>query len=335
VTTDGRSVGVLDDGITPSGAGLPDPRAAAPGIAAHELTKRYGHVTVVDRLSFTARPGAITGFLGPNGAGKSTTLRMLLGLTTPTSGAITIGGRRLVELRNPARTVGALIDARSVHPHRTAQDHLLSYAAAGGVEPGRVGEVLHLVGLAQAGTRRAGEYSLGMQQRLGIATALLGDPEVLVFDEPLNGLDPEGIRWLRSFMRDLAAEGRTVLFSSHLMSEMELTADDLVVIAGGRLVAQSPLRQLVQANTSHAVLARTRSGAHLAEALAREGLEVAVRSDAALQITGADAAQVGRIAAAQGIALEELTTLRESLEDVFLRLTEETGQTTDEGGPAQ
>ena len=314
MTAERHRLSLLSDGKTTATAG--------PGIAVHELTKRYGQVTVVDSLSFTARPGAITGFLGPNGAGKSTTLRMLLGLSTPTSGSITIGGRRLGKLPDPTRTVGALIDARSVHPQRTGKDHLLSYAAAGGVDPGRVGEVLELVGLAPAGSRRAGEYSLGMQQRLGIATALLGDPEVLVFDEPLNGLDPEGIRWLRAFMRDLAAEGRTVLFSSHLMSEMELTADDLVVIAGGRLVAQSPLPQLIQANTSPTVRVRTRSAEQLGEALARAGMDLAVLSDTTLQITGADASEVGRIAAVEGFALEELTTLRESLEDVFLRITE-------------
>jgi ABC-2 type transport system ATP-binding protein len=192
------------------------------------------------------------------------------------------------------------------------------------VGPGRAEEVLEVVGLAHAGSRRAGEYSLGMQQRLGIATALLGDPEVLVFDEPLNGLDPEGIRWLRTFMRDLADEGRTLLFSSHLMSEMELTADDLVVIARGRLVAESSLQSFVQANTSRSVRVRAQSRAQLADALGRAGADVAVLSDTTLEITGADAAEVGRIAAARGIALEELATLRESLEDVFLRLTEET-----------
>ncbi len=306
------------------------PTGTGCGIAAHELTKRYAGTAVVDRLTFTARPGAITGFLGPNGAGKSTTLRMLLGLVRPTSGSITIGGRRLGELPDPARTVGALIDARSVHPNRTAKDHLLSYATAGGIDPRRVGEVLELVGLTRAGSRRAGEFSLGMQQRLGIATALLGDPEVLVLDEPLNGLDPEGIRWLRTFMRHRAAEGRTVLFSSHLMSEMELTADDLVVIARGRLVTQSPMQQLVQADPGQPVQVRTRSRADLAEALARAGLDVTVRTDTTLRVTGAGASEVGRIAAAEGIALEELTTLRESLEDVFLRLTQESA---DDGSP--
>lgn len=306
--------------------------SAAPGIEAHALTKRYGHTTVVDDLSFTARPGAITGFLGPNGSGKSTTLRMLLGLTTPTAGAITIGGRRLVELDNPARTVGALIDARSIHPQRSAKNHLLSFALACSVDPSRVGEVLDLVGLAGTGNRRAGQFSLGMQQRLGIATALLGDPEVLVFDEPLNGLDPEGIRWLRTFMHDLAGEGRTVLFSSHLMSEMELTADDLVVIGHGRLIADSSLHEFVQAHTTPFVRVRTQAAARLAYALGRAGITAVAEPDAALIVTGAEATAVGRIAAAAGIALDELVTVRESLEDVFLTLTGGVGHQVDDVG---
>jgi ABC-2 type transport system ATP-binding protein len=305
---------------------------AAPGIQARALTKRYGHTTVVDDLSFTARPGAITGFLGPNGSGKSTTLRMLLGLTTPSSGAITIGGRRLVELDNPARTVGALIDARSIHPHRSAKNHLLSYTFACGVDPSRVGEVLDLVGLAGTGNRRAGQFSLGMQQRLGIATALLGDPEVLVFDEPLNGLDPEGIRWLRTFMRDLAEEGRTVLFSSHLMSEMELTADDLVVIDHGRLIAESSLQEFVRTHTTPFVRVRTRATTRLAYALGRAGIAAAAEPDATLILTGADSTAVGQVAAEAGIALEELATVRESLEDVFLRLTAEADHHLDDDG---
>lgn len=199
-------------------------------LQAHSLVKRYGRLTAVDGLSFTVRPGVVTGFLGPNGAGKSTTLRMFLGLDRPTCGAATVGGLRLAETPHPMRVVGAMLDARAVHPRRTAADHLTAVARAGGVARSRVAETLELVGLGDVGGRRAGDFSLGMKQRLGIATALIGDPSVVIFDEPLNGLDPEGIRWARSLMRDLAAEGRTVLFSSHLMGEMELTADHLVVV---------------------------------------------------------------------------------------------------------
>ncbi|ROO58735.1 ABC-2 type transport system ATP-binding protein [Micromonospora sp. Llam0] len=293
----------------------------AVGIRAHGLTKRYGTRVAVDQLSFTAQPGVVTGFLGPNGAGKSTTMRMLLGLTTPTAGTITIGGRHITDLDDPARTVGALLDARAVHPHRTASDHLLAFAQTMGLRRERVDEVLDLVGLTDAAGRRAGEFSLGMNQRLGIATALLGDPGVLVLDEPLNGLDPEGIRWIRTLMRDLAGEGRTVLFSSHLMSEMELTADNLVVVGQGRLIAEAALDDFVRANTTQAVTVRAVSPAELARALDRVGISYTPGPASSFVVTGADTATVGKIAAAEGIVLDELTRVRESLEDVFLRLT--------------
>jgi ABC-2 type transport system ATP-binding protein len=295
--------------------------ARAVGIRARHLTKRYGNTVAVEDLSFTVEPGVVTGFLGPNGAGKSTTLRMLLGLTRPTAGTITIGERRMTELDDPARTVGALLDARAVHPRRTARDHLLVFAQAAGLVRDRVEEVLDLVGLTDVATRRAGEYSLGMNQRLGIATALLGDPGVLVFDEPLNGLDPEGIRWMRTLMRGLAAEGRTILFSSHLMSEMELTADRLVVIGRGRLIAESTLEDFVRAHTSQAVSVRTSALDDLAGALTRAGIAFGPTAGSGLLVTGADTSTVGKIAAVEGIALDELTWVRESLEDVFLRLT--------------
>ncbi|XVQ06556.1 ABC transporter ATP-binding protein [Spirillospora sp. CA-255316] len=295
--------------------------ALADGIRAQGLTKRYGTKTVVDDLSFTAAPGVITGFLGPNGAGKSTTLRMLLGLAKPTRGDITIGGRHITDLDDPARTVGALLDARAVHPHRTAFDHLLAIAQTAGLGRKRVEEVLDLVGLTDAAGRRAGEFSLGMNQRLGIATALLGDPRVLVLDEPLNGLDPEGIRWMRTLMRGLAGEGRTVLFSSHLMSEMELTADDLVVIGQGRLIAESTLEEFVEAHTTQAVTVRAHALDELARALNRAGITFEPAVGGGLLVTGADASTVGKIAAVEGIALDELTRVRESLEEVFLRLT--------------
>jgi ABC-2 type transport system ATP-binding protein len=295
-------------------------------IEAIALSKRYGDRTVVDALTFTARPGVITGFLGPNGAGKSTTLRMLLGLARPTSGRITIGGRRMGALENPARAIGTLLDARSVHPQRTAFDHLLAYATAAGLGRSRVHEVLELVGLTAAGSRRAGEFSLGMSQRLGIATALLGDPPVLVLDEPLNGLDPEGIRWLRTLMRDLAREGRTILFSSHLMSEMELTADDLIVIGRGRLIAEASLESFVQAHTSPVVRVKTSEAARLALALGRAGFEPAESSTDVLLVPRAEPAAVGSVAATAGIALAELGHVRESLEDVFLRLTSDVSE---------
>jgi ABC-2 type transport system ATP-binding protein len=302
------------------------------GIQARGLTKRYGAKVAVDDLSFTALPGVVTGFLGPNGAGKSTTMRMLLGLTRPSAGTITIGGRHITDLDDPARTVGALIDARAVHPQRTAFAHLLAFAQAAGVDRRRVGEVLDLVGLTEAAARRMGEFSLGMQQRLGIATALLGDPGVLVLDEPLNGLDPEGIRWMRTLMRDFAREGRTVLFSSHLMSEMELTADNLVVVGQGRLIADATLDDFVRANTTQTVTVRTASPAPLARALDRAGLAHTPGHDSSLLVTGTDTSTVGRIALAEGIALDELTRVRESLEDVFLRLTHDA--TEYEGQPA-
>lgn len=298
----------------------------AAGISARGLTKTYGDHVAVKDLSFTARPGVITGFLGPNGAGKSTTMRMLLGLTRPTSGDITIGGRPLAELDDPPRTVGALLDARATHPQRTAFHHLLAFAQTMGLGRGRVAEVLGLVGLSDAAARRTREFSLGMNQRLGIATALLGDPGVLVLDEPLNGLDPEGIRWARTFLRALAREGRTILFSSHLMSEMELTADNLVVVGQGRLIAEASLDEFVRANTTRTVTVRAVASVQLAHALSRAGVRFTVEPDSTLTVTGTDTSTVGKIAASEGIALDELAHVRESLEDVFLRLTHDVTQ---------
>ena len=292
-------------------------------LQAHALVKRYGNITAVDHLSFQITPGIVTGFLGPNGAGKSTTLRMFLGLDKPTSGAATVDGRRLAELPQPMHVVGAMLDARAVHPRRTAADHLAAVARAGDMPRSRVAETLELVGLADDGDRPAGDFSLGMKQRLGIATALIGDPGIVIFDEPLNGLDPEGIRWARSLMRDLAAEGRTVLFSSHLMGEMELTADHLIVIHHGRLLADQSLRAFITAHTSEYIRARTPDRQGLLEALSRAGLTatpVAQRADV-LTIAGATTDHVGRIAAASAIELSELTLVRDSLEDAFLTMT--------------
>ncbi|AEI12234.1 ABC transporter ATP-binding protein [Cellulomonas gilvus] len=292
-------------------------------LQAHSLVKRYGRVTAVDGLSFTVRPGVVTGFLGPNGAGKSTTLRMFLGLDRPTSGAATVGGLRLAETPHPVRVVGAMLDARAVHPRRTAADHLAAVARAGGVARSRVAEPLELVGLGDVGGRRAGDFSLGMKQRLGIATALIGDPSVVIFDEPLNGLDPEGIRWARSLMRDLAAEGRTVLFSSHLMGEMELTADQLVVVHHGRLLADQPLTAFIVDRTTVQIRARTPDRRGLLKALARAGVDAVPDAASAdgLDVRGTTSDRVGRIAAGAGIELSELSSVRGSLEDVFLTMT--------------
>ncbi len=297
--------------------------SAPASLQAHALVKRYGDITAVDDLSFQVKPGIVTGFLGPNGAGKSTTLRMFLGLDKPTSGAATVDGQRLAELPQPMHVVGAMLDARAVHPRRTAVDHLAAVARAGDVPRSRVAETLELVGLAGDGHRPAGDFSLGMKQRLGIATALIGDPGIIIFDEPLNGLDPEGIRWARSLMRDLAAEGRTVLFSSHLMGEMELTADHLIVIHPGRLLADQSLTAFIAAHTSGHVRARTPDRDGLLDALSRAGL--AASSDAqpadVLTIPDATTDHVGHIAATSAIELSELTLVRDSLEDAFLTMT--------------
>lgn len=292
-------------------------------LQAHALVKRYGDVTAVDDLSFQVKSGIVTGFLGPNGAGKSTTLRMFLGLDKPTSGAATVNGHRLAELPQPMHVVGAMLDARAVHPRRTAADHLSAVARAGGVPRSRVADTLELVGLAEDGDRPAGDYSLGMKQRLGIATALIGDPAIVIFDEPLNGLDPEGIRWARSLMRDLASEGRTVLFSSHLMGEMELTADHLIVIHHGRLLADQSLNAFIAAHTNEYVRARTPDRQGLLDALSRTGLTATPEAQSADVLTIPDATtdHVGHLAAASAIELSELTLVRDSLEDAFLTMT--------------
>ncbi|MGW0932559.1 ATP-binding cassette domain-containing protein [Streptomyces sp. NPDC002644] len=308
------------------------------------LTKRYGGVTAVDDLTFTVRPGRVTGFLGPNGAGKSTTLRVLLGLHRPTAGAATVDGRPFPAHRRGLRRVGALLDAQEVQGGLTARAHLAALARAHRIPPGRVGEVLEEAGLGSAARRRIGGFSLGMRQRLGIAAALLGDPPVLVLDEPLNGLDPEGVRWIRGLLRRLAAEGRTVLVSSHLMSEMEHTADDLVVVVGGRLVAAESLADFSARGATGRVTVRTSAADALSALLAaeeadvrregevrREGdvraegevrREVDVRTEGErLVVTGLDAGRVGEIARRHGIPLSGLHTERPSLEEAFLRLT--------------
>ncbi|MFI6028693.1 ABC transporter ATP-binding protein [Amycolatopsis magusensis] len=291
-------------------------------IEARGLTKRYGDQLAVDDLSFTVQPGRVTGFLGPNGAGKSTTMRLVLGLDAPTAGTVTVHGRRYAELPRPLHTVGALLDARAVHPGRTAAQHLLALAQTAGIGRERVDEVLGLVGLSGVAGRRAGTFSLGMSQRLGIAGALLGDPPVLMFDEPVNGLDPEGIRWIRGLMRDLAAEGRTVLVSSHLMSEMALTAQHLLVLGRGRLIADTGIDDFLRQNGDETVLVRTDETDRLARLFRRTGATFEARGDA-LYVLDRTATEIGKLAAGEGIALAELTPTRGSLEDVFMALTED------------
>ena len=286
-----------------------------------ELTKRYGTAVAVDELSFTVQPGQVTGFLGPNGAGKSTTMRVILGLDAPSSGQATVNGRPYQQLSRPLHQVGALLDAGAVHGGRTAHSHLLSIAASNGIGRRRVAKVLGTVGLEDVAAKRVRGFSLGMKQRLGIAAALLGDPPVLMFDEPVNGLDPEGIHWIRGLLKSLAAEGRTMFVSSHLMSEMALTADHLIVIGRGRLVADSPIAEFVEQNSRTDVLVRSPAGGQLAGLLTRRGATVTAQTDGGLAVTGLDAAKIGDVASAHAITLHELTTRHASLEEAFMDLT--------------
>ena len=285
------------------------------------LTKRYGSRAAVDDLTVTVGPGRVTGFLGPNGSGKTTTMRCVLGLTRPSAGTATVLGVPYVELDSPMRSVGALVDPRARHPGRTAYSHLLALAQSNALPRSRVDEVVELVGLAAVADERVRGFSLGMGQRLGIAVALLGDPEVLLFDEPVNGLDPDGIRWVRQLLRDLAAEGRTVLVSSHLMSEMEDTADHLVVLGRGRLLADVPMAELLGADA--VVRVRTPQRAVLADALQRAGAGVVLDPDGSLQVRGLDSGEVGDVAFAAGVRLHELTRATTSLETAYYALTGE------------
>jgi ABC-2 type transport system ATP-binding protein len=286
------------------------------------LTKRYGPVPAVDDLSFSVPAGRVTGFLGPNGAGKTTTLRILLGLVHPTSGSATINGIAYANLADPARTVGAVLEATSFHPGRRPRDHLKILAAAAGIPQSRVEQTLERVGLATAADRRVGGFSLGMRQRLGLAAALLGEPEILVLDEPTNGLDPDGVRWLRGLVRQLASEGRTVLVSSHLLSEVAQTVDDVVIIANGGLVAHGPIADVArQAASRFAVLLRTPDTIEAQRALTAAELEVSLEDDGALVVSGATPDAVGRAVAKAGLTLYEMRPLDRTLEDVFLELT--------------
>ncbi len=285
------------------------------------LTKVYPKVAAVDDLSFTVEPGRVTGFLGPNGSGKTTTLRMMLDLVHPTRGAATVGGVQYADLPRPLSTVGTLLEASSAHKGRTGRNHLRIICAAAGYPARRADEVLDMVGLTPAGKRKFKGYSLGMKQRLGIAAAMLGDPQVLMLDEPANGLDPEGIRWMRTFLKALAGQGRTVFVSSHLLSEMEQLADDLIIIAAGRLIARGRIDQIVAGNTAATVRVRTPQADALVAAVRRLGASVQQDPTGALQIVGLEPAQVGRAALAAQVELHELVADRPDLEQVFLSLT--------------
>jgi ABC-2 type transport system ATP-binding protein len=301
-------------------------------IEVRELTKRYGEKVAVDHLSFTVEPGRVTGFLGPNGAGKSTTMRLILGLDHPTSGTATINGKAYRDLPQPLGTVGALLEAKAVHPGRSARNHLLFLAQTQGLPRSRVDEVLTLVGLRDVAGKRAGSFSLGMGQRLGIAAALLGNPEVLLLDEPVNGLDPEGVLWIRNLIKQLASENRTILVSSHLMNEMAVTADHLIVIGRGKLITESTTEDVIARSTDKSVRVRTPDPERLAKLITEAGGKAAVGGTTMhnepatgngaplLTVTGLDAARVGELAASASIVLHELTPVA-SLEDAYMELT--------------
>jgi ABC-2 type transport system ATP-binding protein len=290
-------------------------------IVASSLTKRYGSTTAVDNLSFEVTPGVVTGFLGPNGSGKSTTMRMIMGLDNPSSGSALINGKPFAELDWPLREVGALLDAKAFHPGRSAYDHLLVLATTNDIPFSRIDEVLEVVGLTDVARKRAGKFSLGMGQRLGIAAALLGDPGVLLFDEPINGLDPEGIRWVRYLLRDLAAEGRTVFVSSHLINEMALTAERLVVIGRGTMIAETSVEAFTKQNAHDAVRVVTPMVELFVASLQDAGATVQLETDNSLTVTGMTAAEIGEVAADRILTIHELSPLRGSLEDAFMELT--------------
>jgi ABC-2 type transport system ATP-binding protein len=285
------------------------------------LTKRYGGKVAVDDLTFGVEPGKVTGFLGPNGAGKTTTMRCILGLDYPDKGAVVIDGQAFRDFAYPMREVGALLEAKAVHGGRSARNHLLCLAQTNNLPRRRVGEVLELVGLAEVATKRSKGFSLGMSQRLGIAATLLGDPKIVMFDEPVNGLDPEGILWIRNLMKALATEGRTVFVSSHLMSEMESTADHLIVIGRGRLIADCTMKDFVARASGAAVRVRTPSADQLVRAISAKGATAGPGDEGSIEVRGLSAEQVGDLAFGEGIRLHELTTVRASLEEAFMELT--------------
>jgi ABC-2 type transport system ATP-binding protein len=296
-------------------------------IEANGLTKRYGDTVAVDNLSFTVEPGRVTGFLGPNGAGKSTTMRLILGLDRPTSGSVTVNGTPYIKHKRPLKEVGALLEAKAIHPGRTAYNHLLAIAQTNHVARSRVDEVLELVGLTEVARDRAGAYSLGMGQRLGIATALLADPAILILDEPVNGLDPEGIQWVRNLLKHYADEGKTVFVSSHLMSEMSLTADHLLVIGRGRLIADASTDEVIRMSSGNHVKVRSPRVDDLTSLLTERGARVTPMPDATgAAIHGMTTDEIGEVAFANGILLHELSVVAASLEDAFMELTEDAVQ---------
>ena len=291
-------------------------------IEAHQLTKRYGNKVAVDRLDFVVQPGAVTGFLGPNGAGKSTTMRMIVGLDAPTSGSVSVNGRRYAQHPAPLQEVGALLEAKSIHPGRSAFDHLMALAYTHGISRRRVRRVIELTGLEAVANKRAGAFSLGMAQRLGIAAALLADPAIVMLDEPVNGLDPEGVLWIRNLLRSLAAQGRTVFVSSHLMSEMALVADHLIIVGRGRLLADTTVQDLIRQAGGDSVKVATADPARLREILAAPGVEISGQAGSEeLQVTGMSPRSIGLAAAEHGIPLFELTATTVSLEQAFMDLT--------------
>ncbi|MGH9058354.1 MAG: ABC transporter ATP-binding protein [Acidimicrobiales bacterium] len=290
-------------------------------IVAEHLTKRYGAKTAVEDLSFTVHPGVVTGFLGPNGAGKSTTMRMILGLDHPTAGQVTVNGKHYAEHPAPLHQVGALLEARAIHTGRTARNHLLALAATHGITDRRVDDVIDLVGLGDVASKRVGGFSLGMGQRLGIAVALLADPATVVLDEPVNGLDPEGIRWIRNLLKALAAEGRTVFVSSHLMNEMAVTAEHVIVVGRGRLIADVSIEEFVRSASSNSVRVRSPEATQLAELLAGPDVVIIPAADGALRITGMTPAGIGDAARDHGLAIHELAVESASLEEAFMEMT--------------
>ncbi|HEY1093397.1 MAG TPA: ATP-binding cassette domain-containing protein [Glycomyces sp.] len=292
-------------------------------IEVHDLTKRYGDQTAVDGLTFTVKPGIVTGFLGPNGAGKSTTMRMILGLDRPTAGTATVNGRPYADHPDPLHQAGALLDAKAVHTGRSAYRHLHAMAATTGIPKSRVDEVIDIVGLHQVARKRVGGFSLGMGQRLGIASALLGDPDVVILDEPTNGLDPEGVLWIRNLMRDLASQGRTVFVSSHLMSEMALTAEHLIVIGKGRMIADTSVTGFIETAANESVRVRSPQAGALHDLLAGPDTTVLSVDRGLFEVTGLTAEDIGDRAAAAGIAIHELTVVRPSLEEAFMELTKD------------
>ncbi|WP_225827357.1 ATP-binding cassette domain-containing protein [Streptomyces naphthomycinicus] len=297
------------------------------------LTKRFGEKVAVDHLTFSVRPGIVTGFLGPNGAGKSTTMRMILGLDRPTAGDVRIDGTHYDRLKDPLTYLGALLDAKAVHGGRSAYNHLLCLAQSNGIPASRVAQVLETVGLTAVARKKAKGFSLGMGQRLGIAGALLGDPRILMFDEPVNGLDPEGIHWIRNLMKSLAAQGRTVFVSSHLMSEMALTADHLVVIGQGRLLADTSMADFIRANSRSYVRIRCPQRERLRDVLHQAGITVVEAGGGALEVEGGKAEQIGELAARYGLVLHELSPQQASLEEAFMQLTAEAVEYHAQAGP--